>query len=181
MKKICVYCGASNIVAPHFLEEAENIGKLIANNNFHMVYGGSKYGMMGTLANGALNSGGKVTGVFPENVFTTTEVLNDSLSEIIMVPDMHVRKMTMYILSDAFVILPGGFGTMDETFEMITWKALGMHDKPIIIYNYKNYYNHLLQIIDQFYDMGFAGSKMKGIYDIADDKESILSILKKHL
>lgn len=179
MKKICIYCGANISVAAHFLNDAKKFGSLLAKNQFEIIYGGTKFGSMGALADGALAAGGIVTGVFPEEVFTKKdEELHQSLSNTILVNNMHTRKFKMFDLADAFVILPGGLGTMDETFEMITWKVLGTHSKSIIIYNYQNYYYHWLKLIDHFIENNFAKKQIKDNYVIMDNKVDIINKLK---
>ena len=131
-KSLCVFCGASNGVGEDYINVAKDVGKLIAQKGYHMVFGAGDCGLMGASANAALENGGTVTGVFPR-VLDGLEKEHMNLTELITVDDMHTRKMTMFNKSDAFVILPGGFGTMDETFEVITWKQLHTHDKPIVL------------------------------------------------
>lgn len=181
MKKICIFCGARNNVPAHFIQEARAFGDLMAKNGYEVVYGGSKFGCMGAVADGALDAGGRVTGVFPKEVTLLNESLHEEVSEMILVPDMHTRKLTMYNLSDAFVILPGGFGTMDETFEILTWKSLGTHDTPVIIYNYRDYFKNWVKLVQHFVDTGFASKEIENSYKIASSKEDIISILKSQL
>jgi uncharacterized protein (TIGR00730 family) len=178
VKKICVFCGASNNVPDHFIKEARAFGKALAENGFEVVYGGSKYGSMGALADGALEAGGIVTGVFPEQISLINENVHEGVSNIMMVPNMHTRKLTMYNLSDAFIILPGGFGTMDETFEILTWKSLGTHDTPVIFYNYRDYFKHWVQLVQHFIDTGFASQEIENYYQISNSKKEILDMLK---
>ena len=145
---------------------------MIAKNNMHMVYGAGDCGVMGASAEGALSEGGTITGVFP-NILKGLEKEHLGLTELIKVDDMHTRKMTMFEKSDAFVILPGGFGTMDETFEVITWKQLHTHNKPIILYNYEGYWDNWSKLADQFIDMGFASEGTRDLYKIVDTLEDI--------
>ncbi|AIL65495.1 LOG family protein yvdD [Rickettsiales bacterium Ac37b] len=175
---IGIFCGASPNIPQNFLDEAYNLGKLLAQNKRTVVYGGSKYGAMGAIADGALSASGEVIGVFPQSITIagTREIMHTHLTKLITVPDMHSRKMSIFNLSDAFITFPGGFGTMDETFEIITWKYLKMHKKPIIIYNYQNYYNGLIQLIDHFIDLGFANSSIKSLYHIVEDIDQLLNI-----
>lgn len=173
-KSLCVFCGASNDVSEEYVEEAKKVGKLIADKGFHMVFGAGDCGLMGASANSALENGGTVTGVFPR-VLDGLEKEHMGLTELITVDDMHTRKMTMFNKSDAFIILPGGFGTMDETFEVITWKQLHTHDKPVVLYNHKGYWDNWIKLTDQFIDQGFAGQKTRDLYDIVDNIEDIFT------
>ncbi|MDA0781422.1 MAG: TIGR00730 family Rossman fold protein [Rickettsiales bacterium] len=175
-KSVCVFCGASNNVSGDYIEEARKVGKLIADNGYHMVFGAGDCGLMGATANAALENDGTVTGVFPR-VLDGLEREHIGLTELITVDDMHTRKMTMFNKSDAFIILPGGFGTMDETFEVITWKQLHTHDKPIVLYNYKGYWDNWIKLTEQFMDLGFAGQKTRRLYDIVDNIEDIFTKL----
>jgi uncharacterized protein (TIGR00730 family) len=175
-KSLCVFCGASNNVGEDYKEEAKKLGKLIAQKGHHMVFGAGDCGLMGASADAVLANGGTVTGVYPR-VLEGLEKEHFGLTELITVDDMHTRKMTMFNKSDAFVILPGGFGTMDETFEVITWKQLHTHDKPIILYNYKGYWDNWIKLTEQFMDTGFAGKKTRELYDIVDNIEGIFEKL----
>jgi uncharacterized protein (TIGR00730 family) len=181
VKKIAVFCGARTNVPAHFISEANKVGKVLANNEFEVVYGGSKFGCMGAVADGALEAGGRVTGVFPQEVTFLNESLHPGVTEMKLVPDMHTRKLTMYNLSDAFVILPGGFGTMDETFEILTWKSLRTHDTPIIIYNYRDYFKHWVRLVQHFVDTGFAAQEVENSYKIANTMEEVIKLLKSHV
>lgn len=176
IKSVCVFCGASNNVAKDFLEEGARLGKMIADKGYHMVFGAGDCGMMGAVANAALDNKGTVTGVYPR-VLDGLEKAHSSLTELIIVDDMHERKHTMFDKSDAFIILPGGFGTMDETFEVITWKQLNTHNKPIILYDYKNYWKNWIELTDQFIDMGFASQKTRSMYEVVGNMEDIFDRL----
>lgn len=175
-KSLCVFCGASNNVGADFLAEGRKVGKLIADKDYHMVFGAGDCGMMGATANAALENGGTVTGVFPR-VLEGLEKEHLKLTELITVDDMHTRKMIMFNKADAFIILPGGFGTMDETFEVITWKQLHTHEKPIIFYNYKGYWDNWIKLTEQFIELGFAGEKTRDLYDIVDNIDDIFKKL----
>ena len=176
IKSVCVFCGASNKVNGAYLEEGKKVGKRLAEEKYHMVFGAGDCGLMGATADGALNNGGTVTGVFPL-VLEGLEEEHKKLTETIIVEDMHTRKMTMFIKSDAFVILPGGFGTMDETFEVITWKQLMTHDKPIILYNYNNYWDLWIEMTNKFIDEGFASQHTRGMYEVVDTLDEIFELL----
>lgn len=176
IKSVCVFCGASNNVAKDFLEEGRRLGKMIAERGYHMVFGAGDCGMMGAVANAALENNGTVTGVYPR-ILDGLEKAHSGLTELIMVEDMHTRKHTMFDKSDAFIIVPGGFGTMDETFEVITWKQLNTHNKPIILYDYKNYWKNWIALTDQFIDLGFASQKTKTMYEVVDSLEGVFEKL----
>jgi uncharacterized protein (TIGR00730 family) len=176
IRSLCVFCGASNNVAPQYLEEGKKLGKMIAQHGYHLVFGAGDCGIMGATSNAVLDNGGTVTGVFPR-VLQGLEKEHSNLTELIIVDDMHTRKMTMFEKSDAFIILPGGFGTMDETFEVITWKQLHTHNKPIIFYNYNGYWNNWTKLTNQFIELGFASKKTSTLYDIVDKLEDIFDKL----
>lgn len=176
IKSVCVFCGASNNVNKEFLEEGKRLGKMIAERGYHMVFGAGDCGMMGAVANAALENNGTVTGVYPR-VLDGLEKAHASLTELIIVDDMHTRKHTMFEKSDAFIILPGGFGTMDETFEVITWKQLNTHNKPVILYDYKNFWKNWIALTDQFIDMGFASQRTKSMYDVVNSMEAVFEKL----
>ena len=176
IKSLCVFCGAQNNVAPHFLEMGAEFGKQLAEKNIRMIYGGGDCGLMGAAANASLEHGGKVTGVFPMSL-KQIENEHQSLTEIIIVESMHERKKKMYDLTDAFVVLPGGFGTMDEMFEIITWKQLLLHEKPVIVVNYKGYWDHLVALMDNILKEGFATPETRELYEVVDKPEDVFSIL----
>lgn len=177
-KKICVFCGASEDVPKLFIDMAYDIGAKLAKQGYTVVYGGASNGCMGAVANGALSVGGKVIGVFPD-ILLDKEVAHKGLTELIIRPDMSTRKKEMYDQSDAFVVLPGGLGTMDELFEIVTLKKLKGHDKPIIIYDFHNYWERLLKLLVSMVRHGFSGGNTFQLYDIADTEEEIFEVLKK--
>lgn len=174
-----VFCGASKAVSKDFIDEAYHVGQLIAKEGFHVVYGAGDSGLMGAVAKGALDAKGTVTGVYPKKVLSGLEPAYEGLTETIMVDDMHTRKMTMFVKSHAFLILPGGFGTMDETFEVITWKQLHTHTKPIVLYNYKHYWKNWEALTAQFISMGFAGEKTRTMYEIVDTVGEAFRLVKE--
>lgn len=157
MKKcqcVAVYCGSSSGNQSIYAEQAWLLGKRLAENNIEIVYGGGQTGLMGAVANGALAAGGKVTGVIPA-FLCTKELAHEGLSQLIVVNSMHERKYTMCEMCDAVITLPGGFGTMDEFFEMITWNQLEIHQKPIALMNINNYFDPLLQQLNNMVAEGF--------------------------
>ena len=139
LKSICVYCGSAFGANPKHRAMAQRFGELLGRNGIDLVYGGGRVGLMGVIADAALKNGSKVIGVIPEHL-QSKEVGHHGISELRVVPNMHERKELMFQLSDAFVILPGGFGTLDETFEMITWRQLRLHDKPIVLLDIDGYW-----------------------------------------
>ena len=148
-KKICVFCASSNSKDNIIIEETKNIGKIIASNNMSLVYGGAKIGLMGLIANEVLKNNGKVIGVIPKILYKK-EIINTKITKLYTVKNMHERKQKMYDLSDVFIALPGGIGTLEEISEIITWKSLQIKKTSIHIMNINGYYNPL---INQFKNM----------------------------
>ncbi len=151
---VAVFCGSRDGKHSVFKKHAAELGRLLATLQVKLVYGGGNKGLMGTIAQAVLDHGGKVTGVIPK-VLIEWEQQHEGLSELAIVPDMHSRKKLMYELSDAAIIMPGGFGTLDEFFEMITWNQLKIHDKKIYILNSGGFYNHLKQHLQLLEYEGF--------------------------
>ena len=146
MKRIAVYCGSSPGTNVFYKSQALAVGKTLAKNKFGLVYGGAKIGLMGAVADGVLKSGGEVIGVLP--IFLQSkEVAHENLTELILVKTMHERKTKMNELCDGVIALPGGFGTLEELFEMLTWSQLGLHKKPIGLLNTKGFYNPLITLL----------------------------------
>ncbi len=154
MKSIVVFCGSSSGVDPKFSEEANALGHTIAEQGIQLVYGGAKIGIMGKVADGALKNKGKVIGVIPD-FLKLREVFHTGLTELIVTENMHERKLKMYELSDGVITLPGGYGTLEELFEIITWGQLGLHQKPIGILNVNGFYDQLLAMLSHMVDQGF--------------------------
>ena len=153
-KSLALYCGSSTGNNPLYAREAARFGKMCAQKSLTLYFGGGSIGLMGAAAEACLSKGGKVIGVAPD-FFTQGEVLATNLTEMILVKTMSERKQLLEEISDAFVIFPGSYGTMDELFEMVTDAQLGMHTKPIVIYNYMGYYDFLLRQLDKFMEEGF--------------------------
>lgn len=154
MKSIAVFCGASMGNDNTIISEAYALGKTLAQQNITLVYGAAKIGIMGTVANGALENNGKVVGVIPD-FLKTKEIVSEGLTELIVTNNMHDRKVKLYEKSDGFIVIPGGFGTMDEFFEISTWGQLGLHTKPIGILNTSGYYNALISQFKTMVEKGF--------------------------
>jgi uncharacterized protein (TIGR00730 family) len=154
LESVVVFCGSKNGQNPNYVKHTAELGKLIALLNLRMVYGGGKAGLMGIIADSVLANGGKVMGVIPK-ILTEWESQHTGLTELFVVPDMHTRKKMMYEMGDAAIVLPGGFGTRDELFEMLTWNQLRIHDKKIYILNTDGFYNHLRLHLQQLRKEGF--------------------------
>ena len=177
---ICVYCGAKETVDPRHLASATEVGTKLVQAGFRLVFGGGNCGMMGHVANAVMAAGGHVTGVFPKHL-AQFEVQHMGLSELIIVDNMHQRKQKMFDLSDAFAILPGGFGTLDEMFEILTWHQIGLHEKPVVIMNHLDYWTPLLTLMDHIMANGFASPKNRSFYDVSSDPETLIHSLSSAL
>lgn len=147
MSSICVYCGSSPGSSPAYLQAAQSLGAEIAGRSMRLVYGGASVGLMGAVAQAALDAGGQVTGVIPQ-ALSEQEVAFLELDDLIVVDSMHTRKAKMAELADGFIALPGGYGTFEEFFEILTWAQLGLHAKPCGLLNISHYYDHLLAFLD---------------------------------
>ncbi len=179
IERISVFCGSSSGANPAFSKEAFQLGKTLALQNIAIVYGGAKVGIMGSVADGALQNNGEVIGVIPE-FLETKEVAHDGLTELITVENMHQRKAVMYQLSDAIIILPGGFGTMEEFFEMLTWAQLGMHEKPIGILNTKGFYDHLLAFFKNIQAEKLIKPAHQKLFIVSKTIPTLLSKMEKY-
>jgi uncharacterized protein (TIGR00730 family) len=175
-KRIAVFCGSKNGNNPLFIQHAAELGKLIADNGMSLVYGGGKVGLMGAIANAVMNNNGKVIGVIPE-VLLKWEQQHLGLTELKIVKDMHVRKKMMYDLCDAAIILPGGHGTLDEMFELITWNSLKIHEKKIILLNSAGYYDHLILHIKNMQQESFLYEDWQLRISVCDSASSVISCL----
>ncbi|RNC79767.1 MAG: TIGR00730 family Rossman fold protein [Winogradskyella sp.] len=154
MKRIAVFCGSSLGNSETIIEQSKHLGKLFVERDITLVYGAARIGIMGTVARAVINGNGKTIGVIPE-FLKTKEIVNANLTELIVTKNMHDRKIIMYDKSDGFIIIPGGFGTMDEFFEITTWGQLGLHSKPIGILNTNGYYDALIQQCNVMVENGF--------------------------
>ena len=173
-KSIAVFCGSNSGNDPIYEQHAKDMGILLAENNITVVYGGGNTGLMGAVANAVLQEGGRVIGVIPE-LLKNIERQHKGLTELHIVTDMHTRKKMMYELSDAAIILPGGNGTLDEMFEMITWNALTIHNKKIILLNTAGFYNALISHINQMQVQGFLHTDLRDTFEIYDTPDAIIS------
>ncbi|CTQ42896.1 MULTISPECIES: TIGR00730 family Rossman fold protein [Stappiaceae] len=166
MKSICVFCGSSYGALEAYADIARETGRAIAEQGYTLVYGGAKVGLMGTVADAALAAGGKVIGVLPRSL-QDKEIGHEGLSELHLVDSMHERKAMMADLSDAFIALPGGVGTLEEIFEVWTWGQLGYHKKPCGFLNAEGYYDHLIAFLDHQTEQGFTKQVMRDMAQIA--------------
>lgn len=173
LTSLCVYCGSSTGTEPVFMEAAERFGHLMAERNVELVYGGGGIGLMGAVARAVLAGGGRVTGIIPK-FLTEIEVEFDEVSELIVTDSMHARKQLMFERSQAFVALPGGVGTVEETIEMLTWAQLGRHSRPIVIANLNGFWDPMIELLDHIIKAGFARSNIRSIYSVVDRVEDIL-------
>ena len=176
LKSVCVYCGSSALVAPHFKETARKLGSALARQGVTLVYGGGHVGLMGIVADAALAAGGAVVGIIPEHI-RAQEVPHEGLTELHVVPDMHTRKRMMAERSEGFVVLPGGLGTLDETFEIITWKKLQLHNKPIIVLNEDGYWDAMMGLIEKTITEGFSASEDRALFHVVTSVEATLDAL----
>lgn len=158
MKRVCVFCGSSSGLKAEYEEYARQLGFDLAHNQLGLVYGGASIGVMGALADAALSKGGKVWGVIPTQI-TELEVAHDNLTELYVVESMHERKAKMYALSDVFMALPGGMGTLDELCEIITWSQLMYHHKPVYLVNYDGFFDGLMQHFRHINREGFLSDE----------------------
>ncbi len=173
IKAVCVYCGARAPQTPAHLHAATRLGELLAANKITLVYGGARIGMMGVLADSALKNGGKVIGIIPDHL-QQSEVGHQGVTTLHIVPNMHTRKQMMFDRSDAFVVLAGGIGTLDELFEMLTWKQLKMHNKPIIFVDTEGYWQPLLALLDHIIESGYASPSIRQLYTVVRDVEGVV-------
>jgi uncharacterized protein (TIGR00730 family) len=175
MKSIVVFCGSSEGYHDIYKETGYQLGAILAERGYDLVYGGAKVGVMGAVAEGALQNGGKVIGVIP-HFLRTKEVAHEELTEMVLTDTMHERKLKMHELSDGIIAMPGGWGTMEELFEMMTWAQLGLHQKPIGILNANGFYEPLLALLHTMTEEGF----LKEVYrDMVVVSEDIFELLEK--
>jgi uncharacterized protein (TIGR00730 family) len=173
---ICVFCGAQRAVAKEHLDLARRFGQKLAKNNRKLVYGGGDCGLMGEVANGALEANGYVIGVFPRHL-NRIEAEHKGLSRMFLVDSMHERKFIMYQNSDLFLVLPGGFGTLDEMFEVITWRQIDLHTKPVIILNYQGYWNKLVELMEHMIAEKFARPETRGFFQVVNNEAELDALL----
>ena len=176
LSSVCVFCGSSSQVAESYRRAAAELGGAIAARGIRLVYGGGRIGLMGILADAALAAGGEVVGVLPE-FLRGLEVAHEGLSELCVVGSMHERKRAMFELADAFVVLPGGFGTLDESIEIVTWKQLGLHDKPVVVCDVEGFWRPLVALVDRVIDQGFAHPEHARLFTVVSTVAEVFAAL----
>jgi uncharacterized protein (TIGR00730 family) len=179
LRRIAVYCGSSDGSDPAFLAEAAALGRAIAATGLGMVYGGASIGLMGAAADAALAGGAEVIGILPE-FLSGREITHNGLTRLEIVATMHLRKARMVALADAFAILPGGYGTLDELFEILTWSQLRMHAKPCILINTTGYWDKLLDFADSMVASGFLPPKSRSLMQVAPDAQTAVQMALNH-
>ena len=180
LRALTVFCGSSPGLDPAFRSDAVTLGKALAAHNAALVYGGGRTGLMGAVADATLGDGGRVVGVIPQFLIDK-ELAHHGASEMIVVPDMHTRKRTMFERCDAFCILAGGVGTLDEMFEIITWRQLHLHNKPIIVLNTAGYWSRLLQQLELISAEGFAHHGHEALLTVVERAEDVIPAVEREL
>ncbi|RUT27497.1 TIGR00730 family Rossman fold protein [Asaia sp. W19] len=171
-----VFCGSRHGSVPAFGEAAREMGAGLAERNIHLVYGGGAVGLMGVVADAALRAGGNVTGIIP-TFLHDREVMNDKVTDLIVTESMHERKRLMFAKADAFLVLPGGLGTFDELMEIMTWRQLSLHDKPIVIVNIANWAVHIVAALEAAIEQGLADPSARGLYEVVESVSEALAVL----
>jgi uncharacterized protein (TIGR00730 family) len=176
-KRVCVFCASSSDVDPFYLDEAERLGKELAESGREIIYGGGNIGLMGRLADGSLSNGGFVIGVIP-TFLDSLELGHTGCQQLIQVEDMHTREKRMITDSDCIVTLPGGCGTFEELLQAVTWKRLGLIISPIIIVNLKNYFDPLIEMLERAVEQGFMRNEYLDLWQVADSIDETMEIIK---
>jgi uncharacterized protein (TIGR00730 family) len=177
--RICVFCGSSVGANPKYLAEAKSLGQQLAAGGWGLVYGGTSIGLMGATADAALSGGAEVIGVLPQ-ALQDREIAHRGLTKLHLVGSMHERKALMASLSDAFIALPGGYGTLDEFFEVVTWAQLSIHSKPCVLVNTNRYYDFLLQFLNHAVNEEFVRSSNLALVQVARDSAEALQLIQQH-
>ena len=180
MKRVTVFCGSSFGTGEIYKSQATLLGKTLAKHQIELVYGGANVGLMGAVADGVLNNGGKAIGVLP-NFLKSKEIAHDHLTELILVETMHERKTKMNELCNGVIALPGGFGTLEEFFEMLTWAQLGLHKKPIAILNTDGFYDSLITFIQTMVDKGFLKEINRDMVLVSSDIDELIDMMKNYV
>ncbi len=177
---VCVFCGARPGQDPEFMQAANNMGSALAKNNWRLVYGAGDVGIMGAVANATQTAGGQTFGVIPQHL-VDWEVAKRDLDHLIVTDDMHTRKKLMFTNSDAVVVLPGGAGSLDEFFEVLTWAQLKLHSKPILLVNIQGYWDPLIALVDHVVDQSFADASLKNLFQVCTSVEDTVETLRSSL
>ena len=176
LSSLCVYCGSSDRADPRHRERAARLGREAARRGVRIVFGGGRVGLMGVLADAALSAGGEAVGIIPTHL-QDREVGHPALTRMEVVDSMHSRKARMCALSDAFCILPGGLGTLDEAFEIVTWKQLGLHDKPVVLVNLGGYWDRLLDLIAHQVETGYVRPSHTGLFTTVAEVDEVFDAI----
>jgi uncharacterized protein (TIGR00730 family) len=176
MKTICVFCGSSDNIHPDFKQMGRLMGRVLAENGLRLVFGGGRSGMMGAVADGVLQAGGEATGVLIESM-NIPAIVHPGITQLEVFPNMHERKARMYMLSDAFIAMPGGLGTFDELFETFTWSQIGVHEKPVGLLNVRGYFNPLLAMLEHAEREGFVYTEHRQMLLNAAEPQALLDAL----
>ncbi len=179
MKRVCVFAGSSFGSQPKYRSAAEQLGRALAARDIELVYGGARVGLMGVVADAVLRAGGKVTGVIPK-ALVRREVAHDGLTDLRVVGSMHERKALMADLADAFIALPGGWGTIEEFFEILTWAQLGLHRKPCGLLNAQGYFDPLMTFVSHSIDQGFVREEYRAMILLSDGAGFLLDMLSAY-
>lgn len=176
LQRLCVFCGSSSGVGDGYVGLARELGRLLAERDIGLVYGGAQVGLMGEVADACMAAGGHVTGVLPVGLFSR-EVPHHGLSTLHEVPSMHERKQLMYDLADGFVALPGGLGTLEELAEVATWSTLGLHSKPVVLLDVDGFWDPLVDQLDRMVDVAFLKPSNRRLIQRSDSPEGALDVL----
>ena len=179
MKSICVFCGSSDSVHADYLSAARFVGRTLAESGIRLIYGGGKTGLMGAVADGTLEAGGEVVGIIIPSM-NTQALAHIGLTQMDVVQGMHARKARMHELSDGYIAMPGGLGTFDELFETLTWAQTGAHEKPVGLFNVRNYYAPLLAAIDHAVEEGFIFREHREALFCESDPNKLLEVMSKY-
>jgi uncharacterized protein (TIGR00730 family) len=177
--RVCVFCGSSTGTGPGYRDAADHVGRRLAERGMGLVYGGARVGTMGVIADAALAAGGWVTGVIPQSL-VDREVAHHGVDDLHVVADLHERKALMASLSDAFLALPGGAGTLEELFEVFTWAQLGLHDKPIALLDVGGYWQPMLRFLDHMAEEGFLKAEYRDMLIVHTDVDVVLDRFPDH-
>ena len=177
IRSVCVFCGSKMGGDPAFAHAAERLGALLAESGIRLVYGGGRIGLMGALAQAVMRAGGQVSGVIPDFLMKL-EVADTGITDLVVVDSMHERKRRMFELADGFVVMPGGIGTLDETFEIVSWKQLRQHSKPIVLLDINGYWSPFADLVRAIVAGGFAHPAIADLFDLVDSVEDVIPALR---
>jgi uncharacterized protein (TIGR00730 family) len=176
IKSVAVFCGSKTGTNPLFIEHSKQLGKLLAQQNITLIYGAGSVGIMGAVANAALENGGEVVGIIPQ-LLVDWEQQHNGITQLIVVDDMHTRKKLLYQKSEAVIILPGGNGTLDELFEILTWNTLKIHEKKVYILNTDGFYNHIINHFETMYQQGFLYDNWNSKIAVCNTPQDIINLM----